>query len=248
MIDRTDIKLGKLAPKHDSRTLWFDSYIDKPKLPKIPKSYGYSRGIRYWGMMGNDKIGDCTAAMEAHAVMCWTNATSKFYIPTDKEVVDFYSSVTGYNGTEASDTGAALLDVEKAMRNIGLGGHRQGAFTAIQPKNIDHIKLALYIFGCVKIGVQLPDTCFDQAVWHIPTNPGWSDLPNPNSGHAILLTDYDQKFVKVITWGEPKYATWEWIEACMDEGYVGLSKDFLMGKKSPAGFDIANLNADLKLI
>ena len=62
--DHSNMKLGKLAPVHDPRTLMLANYLTPDTLPAVPAKYYYAKNIKAsaWGMMNNDKIGDCTCA------------------------------------------------------------------------------------------------------------------------------------------------------------------------------------------
>ncbi len=51
-------KLGRKAIKTDSRTLVFGDYLT-PALPPPPPAAGWTKGIASWGVMLNDKLGDC---------------------------------------------------------------------------------------------------------------------------------------------------------------------------------------------
>ncbi|MGZ4001578.1 MAG: hypothetical protein ACXVIY_13145, partial [Mucilaginibacter sp.] len=67
--DHSGMKLGKSAPIHDPRTLLLANYI-KTGLPPAPVQYTYASNIgpTKWGMMDNDKIGDCTCAAAGHLI------------------------------------------------------------------------------------------------------------------------------------------------------------------------------------
>src|SRR6266700_2460889 len=61
MADHSNMKLGRKAIKTDSRTLALGNYL-KPSLPPPPPAKDWTCGVTEWGMMGNDKLGDCTIA------------------------------------------------------------------------------------------------------------------------------------------------------------------------------------------
>ena len=57
---------------------------------------------------------------------------------------------------------------------------------------------------------------------------------------------YDARTVTVVTWGALQVMTWSFWAAYCDEAYAILSNDYLTGKKkTPAGFSLAQLLADL---
>ncbi len=119
-VDPLKLKLGKQAARHDPRTLLMASYMTK-ELPAVPPAFDLTGKISVWGMMENQDIGDCTCAAAGHLIMEWTaNAGKKMVTPTDKQIVDAYSAITGYNPqTGANDNGAVELDVLQDRRLHG---------------------------------------------------------------------------------------------------------------------------------
>jgi len=67
------VRLGKKPVKHDARTFKLATYINSTQLPAIPDSYIWNTKVPQWGMMLNDKIGDCTIAAAGHLIMGWQN-------------------------------------------------------------------------------------------------------------------------------------------------------------------------------
>ena len=75
-IERKTIKghrLGRRAMKTDSRTLHLGNYLRTgTALPTPPLAMVWGKPVTQWGMMLNDRLGDCTMAGLAHAVQTWT--------------------------------------------------------------------------------------------------------------------------------------------------------------------------------
>ena len=58
---------------------------------------------------------------------------------------------------------------------------------------------------------------------------------------------YDARGVTVVTWAAVQVMTWSFWETYCEEAYAILSNDYLTGKKvTPAGFNLQQLQADLK--
>ena len=55
------MRLGKLEPREDNRTLTLATYIHAD-LPSAPVTLDYSDKVLNWGMYLNDRLGDCLAA------------------------------------------------------------------------------------------------------------------------------------------------------------------------------------------
>ncbi|MDB5272095.1 MAG: hypothetical protein JWO58_462 [Chitinophagaceae bacterium] len=245
------MKLGKQPARHDPRTLQMANYITPSKLPPIPDSYDWTKKVKKWGMMDNDNIGDCTCAAAGHLIMEWTAENGKLVTPTDKDIISAYSAITGYNPkTGKNDNGAVETDVLNYWRRKGIAGHKISLYAALEPGNHNHIKEAVYLFGGCYIGLSLPVTAQDQKVWSVP--PGGAKgngAPNSWGGHAVPVVAYDEKELTIVTWGALKKMTWGFWDTYCEESYAIISTDFADGKKkAPSGFDLKQLQSDLKLI
>jgi len=250
--DHSGMKLGKSSPVHDPRTLLLADYLTPETLPAAPAKYTYAKNIKSkaWGMMGNDKIGDCTCAAAGHLIMEWTDDNGALVTPTDQQIIAAYSAITGYNPvTGKNDNGAVEATVLKYWRKTGIAGHKILAYAALEPKNHSHITLSTYLFGGCYIGLELPVTAQTQKVWSVP--PGGArgqGAPGSWGGHAVPVIGYDSHHITVITWGAIKKMTWSFWDAYCDESYAIISSDFAGTKPAPNGFDLAALQQDLKVI
>ena len=250
--DHSGMKLGKAAPVHDPRTLMLANYLDTTALPAAPAKHIYAKNIhsKSWGMMGNDKIGDCTCAAAGHLIMEWTDDNGALFTPADGDIVAAYSAITGYNPkTGKNDNGAVETKVLNYWRKTGIAGHKIFAYAALEPKNHNHIMLSAFLFGGCYIGMALPITAQRQKVWSVP--PGGATgqgAPGSWGGHAVPVIGYDSHGLTVITWGATKKMTWSFWDAYCDESYAVISTDFAGQKTSPSGFDFAALQADLKQV
>ena len=251
-IDPRKLKLGKQIARHDPRTLLLASYMT-PALPAAPPICDLTSKVSDWGMMENDQLGDCTCAAAGHLIMEWTaNAGKKMVMPTDKQIVDAYSAITGYNPTTgANDNGAVEVDVLNYWRQSGIAGHKIAAYMALEPANHTHIMDSVYIFEGCYIGLQLPISAQDQVKnhqpWSVPPSGASGDgKPGSWGGHAVPVVAYDSRGVTVVTWGALQTMTWSFWEAYCEEAYAILSADYLTGKKTtPQGFNMQQLQADL---
>ncbi len=246
------MKLGKKAAVHDPRTLMLANYLDTTALPKPPVSHIYAQNIPAagWGMMGNDKIGDCTCAAAGHLLMEWTDDNGALFTPADAQIIAAYSAITGYNpATGQNDNGAVETDVLNYWRNTGIAGHQILAYAALEPKNLNHIKLSAFLFGGCYIGLSLPLSAQTQTVWSVP--PGGATgkgAPGSWGGHAVPVIGYDEHGLTIVTWGATKQMTWTFWEAYCDEAYALISTDFARTSNAPSGFNLAALEADLKAV
>src|SRR5450631_1145108 len=120
------MKLGKLAPKDNPRTLLFDNYVKVAPLPPEPtKAYWEYRLKVPWQMFKNDTVGDCTCAGPAHEILNRTIHKGSLVTPTDSQVIAMYSWLSGYDPmTGLNDNGAAITDALDYLRTTGLAGEK----------------------------------------------------------------------------------------------------------------------------
>lgn len=246
MTDHSQMKLGKLAPKCDDRTLRLARYLT-PAMAAAPAWYNAAAKITDLGMMGNDTLGDCTCATVGHMIQTWSSANGSQEILPDADIVALYENF-GYNPEDPStDQGANVLDVLNYWRQNPVNGHQLSAYASLNPKQVEEVRKSIYYFGGAYIGVQLPVTAQNQDAWTVTSTKGDGE-PGSWGGHAIPVVDYDENYVYCITWGAVKAMTWDFFTTYCDEAFALLSPDWLTADKSPTGFDSAQLQSDLTVI
>lgn len=245
-------KLGKLAPKANSRTLRFSRYLrSAAPLPEPLKTYWeYRIPGGAWGMLGNDQFGDCTCAGPAHELMNRTAHTGAIITPSLTAVLNMYQAICpGFDpATGANDNGAAITDALNYMQTTGLAGHKILGWAQVDQTNIDNTKAAIYIFGSVNIGVNLPNSAMDQT----QAGKAW-DVVSPDGGiaggHCVTLMGYGAEGATCITWGQLQPLTWAWFRQYCDEAYAEISLDWLASTgRAPNLLNLSQLNADLAAV
>ncbi len=238
------MKLGKLAPKHDMRIPMLAKYT--AALPTAPVHIDWSDGLTSFGVMYNDRLGDCTCAGVGHAIQVWTRNTGKEITIPDSAVIGLYEKFGYVPGNPSTDNGAVETDVLNYWLKNPVVGHALDGYVALQPKNIADIKDAVWLFGGAYIGVALPITAQGQDTWLV-TSAGTTGDGAPGSwgGHCVFVVGYDARFVTFISWGRLMKMSWNFWWAYCDESYGLLSKDWIAKGKAPSGFDAAALAADM---
>lgn len=253
MIDHKAVKLGKAAPRIDPRTLRLAAYLPAT-LPPIPASadyYSKAQPSGNWGMMLNDSLGDCTCAAAGHLIEAWTGNAGGLVVPPDSAILAAYEGACGYTPADPStDQGGVEVNVLNYWRATGIAGHKIGAYAAVDPANQAHVQAGAYLFGGLYIGVALPVSAQGQATWDVVGDGQTGDsAPGSWGGHAVPVVGFDAGGLWIVTWGELMRVTWAFWAAYVDEAYAIISPDFLAGNgETPAGFDIAQLQADLTAV
>jgi hypothetical protein len=242
--DPASVRLGKKPKPRDDRDLKLAAYLDPGRaLPAIPDQVDVSGHITDWGMLLNDKLGDCTIASALHMEMAWSRLAGRGdFHPTDADALAGYEGACGYDPHDPNtDEGGIERDVLKFWRKQGLGGRKVAAFIEVDQSSVDEMRAACYLFGGVYLGVDLQKAQQTQEVWDFEQSAEWG-------GHAVPLVTYDKTGKgTVVTWGALKDFTPAFVAHQCTEAWAVLSEDMLDEHgHSPAGLDLATLRADLK--
>lgn len=249
-------KLGR-QPKHTDEAahprLKLGAYLRTAAIADVPDVVDYSGAVADWGMMRNDTLGDCTAAAAGHAEELWTTYGGAPWTPTDDDVLAFYSGSTGYDPRDPStDQGGIMQDVLAYWRKTGIAGRTLEGFFQVDPSNADELRAALYLFGCVNIGMDFPAFAMDQNLagqpWDIPKSRR-ADT-RIEGGHDVLLVAMTRSGnYTVVTWGQLQVVTpafWNRYMAGRDgEAWAMAEQDWIgPDNQAPNALDVAALNAD----
>lgn len=206
------LKLGRLPARYDARTVRLATYLPTA-LPPPPPTVDWSKGVKSFGVMANDRLGDCTCAAIGHAIQVWTaNRTGKMVTVSDAAVIALYNKVNG-----GRDAGANMLDVLAKMTSDGIGDHKGIGYAAVDAG--DEFRVATYLFGGTYVGLGMPAMASTQLNagkdWDVPAGQSLTGkwLPGSWGGHCMWVCGYDDKYVYLITWGKIQRATWAWWHA-----------------------------------
>lgn len=232
--------------------LHLGAYLKSGLLPDVPAVFGHQSLIARagWGMLGNDRLGDCTIAGAMHCVMLWNKIAGRDVRFSTQDAIDDYSAAADYKpGDPSTDNGAEPVDIARYWQQTGLRDvtprrHRIAAYLAIDPANFDHIVAAAYLFGAVGLGINVPSNAEDQ----FDDGQPWSvvqDTTIADQHYVPLIARESADIFGVVTWGAYQRATGEFLQANIIEAIAYVSQEFLVGRKSPEGFDYDTLVADL---
>jgi len=263
MIENFAFKTGKLPKLVDQRTLQLSTYLTSA-APTPPASIDNGKAVEAlepWEMLGNDSVGDCTFAAQAHADMLWVANSSGRRLPiTTAQCLAAYSAVTGFDpsaggpGENPTDRGASLLDALKYWRKTGIDKQTITAFAEVRLADQFRIRQAIDLFGCVYIGVQLPDAVLPTSAtgafptWTVTPDGSPAKAVNPQNGHAVIYCGYDTEGTTAVTWGATVRVSWGFHEAYCDEAYAMVAPGYFASGRDPQGLDMNQLRKDLSLV
>lgn len=200
-----------------------------------------------WGMMGNDKYGDCVEADTGHALMLRTANTGTMIQPTEKDVEDLYSALTGFDpNNPASDQGTdenAMCAFNKAT---GFLGHKSEGYAPVALGKADRVKWTVQLFGVCRLGIYVTDSM----IRNFERNTAWHSLDPAEpiiGGHDVPVVGYDKDVYYVVTWGKRFPVVWDF--NLIEEAHAEVFPDWIkQSGLSPSGFNLAQLLFDLDSI
>ena len=250
---KKNLKLGKRPARIDHRTFRFAKYVKE--LPDPPVEPSWVTHVNNWPMYLNDDLGDCTIAGAAHCIEQWllyakaSSVAPGIALPSNTQVLAAYEAVSGYvPGDPSTDNGCVMLDVLKYWRKVGIGGHKIAAFMSINPGDLRAIAQAIYLFGNIYVGVQLPISAQGRNAWTVRKGGIYTPYGQPGSwgGHCIMIPALSPITLTCVTWGMTLKMSHNFFKDYCDEAYVCLSQDWITkDNKSPSGFDVTTLQQDL---
>lgn len=242
-------KLGKLPPKIDHRTLQMSRYRI-PGAIQVPEEVSWVTKLSNLGMMLNDQLGDCAEAATGHSVQQWTTYAGKTVIPSDSAVETMYEDAAGYvPGQPSTDQGSVLINVLNYWRKTGIGGHKILAYVQVNPLNLQEVREAIYLFGNVYTGIQLPISAQDADSWTVSAAGTPNGVPGSWGGHCIPIMAQSPETLTCVTWGSLLKMSHNFALDYIDEMYAIVSQDWIEANGlSPSQFNLAQLQADLNIV
>lgn len=214
----------------------------KTPLPPAPKSFDYSTDVADYPMALNDQLGDCTIAGVVHLLqLAYAEIGEVFQYPGDAAVRSTYMTLSG-----GADTGLVEHDVLQTWMQQGLFGTKILAYAPLDIKNHDELASAIYMFGAVYMGVEMPQNAEQQFEAHQPWHIDGIPEP-PSGGHCIVATGANSLGIDHITWGAVESMTWEWWDTYGSEAWVIVPEVFVEADHGPVWtVDILALQKDIQ--
>jgi len=203
------VKLGRSRPIGRHPSMKLRNY--RVTLPALPTSVDYSTAALdvLGDVLCNDQLGCCVISGMYHVIgMATANAGAEFHA-TPAQIVADYSTIGGYvPGDPSTDNGCDEATALAYWAQNGLAdGSKLTGWLALNPADQQEIKSALYLFGNLYFGLELPDAW----IAPFPSSNGydWADGPaDPNNGHCVMGTGYNSQGVQIDSWG--LLGTLEW--------------------------------------
>jgi hypothetical protein len=245
------VKLGKTPARPGAVRFKLSSYTNAAALPPVPATFGHGDliGARAWGMLANDRYGDCVWAGAAHETMLLAREAGNCVSFTDACVLGDYSAATGFDTDEPeTDQGTDMQRAADYRRKTGIADangvrHVIAAYLALAPGKLTHLYQASHLFGVAGIGLRLPASAITQN----ERGEAWEVVPDSSieGGHYVSLVGRRTDGLAVVTWGAIQVMTEAFLQEYCDEAIAYVSRECLIDQKSPEGFSYADLMSDL---
>lgn len=255
----SDLKLGKRPPVPDPRDFHLEKYaLDLAAVPPAHDLDNVRRlqGAGDLGMLGNDRYGDCVWAGADHEtelalLIAGADANAALRLFSADTALEDYAAVTGFRRNDPStDQGTDVRQALSYRRRTGIEDvtgkrHQIAAYVSVEPGNVAAVKEAVHLTDVVGIGFEVPSYAMDQFDRGHPWTLTADRNPTIEGGHYVPVVGYSYRRVYVVTWGRVQPMSWGFFRRFCDEAWAVLLPEFLSGGKSPEGFDLAALEADL---
>jgi len=241
------VRFGRRKPVVVPRHLKLANYLRRVELPPVPASADWVPAAQsvVSNVYLNDQLGDCGIAGGYHIVGVETGNAGNLFTASDAQIVADYSAIGGYVvGNESTDNGIFLTDALKYWTSHGFAnGTKLTAWISVDTTNTAEVQAALWLFENLYLGLELPDSYVNP----FPSGSGFTwdtGAPDPSNGHCIVGAGYDDKGIKVLTWGLTGTLTYAAAAAlCVGkvggEAYVLLTPDQLAKSASKAPNGVA---------
>ena len=254
-----NLKLGRKPPKRHLAIQFKDIWTGV--LPDHPVSEDYLSSVKGWQMLGNDQFGDCVAVAVANMRYFVTSmlAGNPVYM-TQEQVYDLYKT---QNPDFVPDSNNPVDDngmdeqtlLEWLTKNTAPDGSKLLGFASVDVSNLEEVKAALAIFGCLLLGIEVQQANVDQ---DFDNGQPWDYHPDQpvEGGHGFLGGGYlGQKAddVRFVTWAEETGMTdafWQNLVGAADTGeaWVCVWQENIGTKQFEQGIDLQALAAYFQAI
>ena len=234
-----ELRLGKLPPKVDARTIQLSNILRMRFLPDLPKEYDIDKELVVVdnNMYLNDVLGDCVIAARGHQTLRFEKYEQGFLIPiSDDEIKKEYFKETG-----GSDSGLImLLSLNQWRKGWAAAGRTYNihAYASVDWKNHTEVKHCIHLLNGVYFGMEVSQEAMEQ----FKRGETWTVVPGDGGilgGHGVYAMAYYDGILVCETWGKRQIMTWEFWDKYVDEAYgIVDNKDEWLGDKSPVDIQL----------
>lgn len=150
----------------------------------------------------------------------------------------------GPSGNNPTDNGATIQSALNYLRKTGMAGNKLAAFAELSVSNMAKVKQAVYLFGCLSIGINLPDSAMQQ----FNAGQPWTPVKGSaiDGGHCVIVVGYDADWIYVVTWGQVQKMSYAFWAEYVEEAWAPVSRAWvsLVTGHDPAGVNLVSLGEE----
>jgi|SRR5579884_3332869 len=218
-------RLPQRPPEKRYAISWAHEQLAAP-LPPPKYPIDVTHGLQDWGILGNDRYGDCAVAGRYHLSLSTALAASQ---PephfTDEQVIQEYLTYTG-----GQDQGAVLADYLLWLYEQEL----ILAFAPVDVSNIEHADALMAMFNGLYCGMSLTADAPALFAEHQPWTTANGESPVSSMGHCIVKVAADGETDKWVTWGAVQPSTSEWTRSCLQEAWCIVTNEEQLAAFEPS--------------
>jgi hypothetical protein len=214
-LDRHIVLGGCKLSRHDPAGLRLRDFIHAATAyPTSPPTCDYSAQAMsiITDVEGNDTLGDCVIAEDAHYIAVVTgNSGNGLYSYSDAQTIADYSAITGYTPADPnSDQGTdPIADLNYRATKGYADGSKDAGWALVDATNQAEVEYAINTFGNLKMWFGIPDSIANA----LPSASGFvwdvtAGAPDPNNGHCIGAPGYNSPRFAGVTAQGPLVMTW----------------------------------------
>ena len=215
------------------------TYYIAGNLPKAPPSVSVP-AFGEWGMLGNDRYGDCGVAGLEHGFEVDATITGeRVTFATAEQAIDYYLTYTS-----GADTGVVLAQFLAYVRQHGYFGQTIEAFAPVAVNDVPTLQTAVYLYGFAYSGIKVT-AGMQQA---FAANAPWDGAACSGpilGGHCVPIVGYDDHYLYVITWGAVQRITYSAWHSIATEAWAVITGEFEKKHGDGRGISISALKSDL---
>jgi hypothetical protein len=200
--DGRKLFLGRQRPTRRPK-IWLHDYLRRAPTAAVPASVDYytKAAPAISQVYGNDFAGNCVIASGMHQEAVFTAAgLGTPAVGTSAEALATYHEFCG-----PGDNGCNIMAVLDRRKSGGIkvGGkaYKILDYVGVDWRQQQLLETAIYLFGAVEFGVNLP------RAWE--SSPTWDVVSSPIvGGHDIPGFGFDPAGITISTWGGTRKLTW----------------------------------------
>jgi hypothetical protein len=215
------------------------TYYIAGDLPKPPARVEVP-AFGNWGMLGNDRYGDCGVAGLDHGFEVDQTITRQHEREVSAaQAIEYYLEYT--NGV---DSGVVLADFLAYVHAHGYYGRTISAYAPVNVHDVPTVQTAVWLYGFAYCGITV--TADMQKAFS--TNSPWDMTACSGAivgGHCVPVVGYDDQYLYCITWGGVQKITYSAWHQISTETWAVISGEFEKAHGDGRGVSISALRSDL---